>query len=205
MAMTDVPKVVIRRLPLYVRHLEHLIEQGERVISSAGMGRLIGVTPAQIRKDLSYFGEFGRQGLGYDLVYLRSQLLHILQADKQWHLALIGAGALGHALVHYREFREHLYHIVAAFDVDSAKVGSQIGDLTIQGMDDLADTVADLGVEIGILAVPSDAAQQAADDLVASGIKAILNYAPIGLSVPDGVRVAHIDPLASLQTLSYYL
>jgi len=205
MTMIDVPDVVIRRLPLYVRHLEHLIEQGERVVSSAGMGKLIGVTPAQIRKDLSYFGEFGRQGLGYDPVYLRQQLLHILQADKQWHLVVIGAGALGHALVHYRVFREHLFHIVAAFDVDPTKVGSQLGDLTIQGMDQLADAIVDLDVEIGILAVPADAAQQAAGALVANGIKAILNYAPISLSVPDAVKVAYIDPLASLQTLSYYL
>jgi redox-sensing transcriptional repressor len=205
MPQGQVPNVVIRRLPLYLQTLERIAETGQQVVSSTELGNRIGVSSAQIRKDLSYFGEFGRQGLGYEVENLRTQLKRILQLDKKWHILLVGAGALGHALANYRAFEEQNFVIVAVLDNDKAKIGEPIGELTVQPMKSMNRAVSEGHVEIAILAVPARAAQSVADDLIAAGVRSILCYAPITLSVPDHVHVAYIDPVTTLQTMTYYL
>jgi len=200
-----VPDVVVQRLPIYLRVLTHRAGAGEKVISSARLGELAGVSAAQVRKDLSYFGEFGKQGLGYEIDYLREQLARILQVGRDWHAALVGAGALGHAIVNYRMFEEWNEHVVLVFDNDPAKVGQRIGPLVVHPIEEMAQRIRGKHVEIGILAVPAENAQEVAEALVACGVRAILNYAPITLSLPSEIRVAYIDPVASLQSMTYYL
>lgn len=202
----EVPEVVIRRLPYYLRSLVHMANRGQQVVSSQELGEWLGVSPAQIRKDLSYFGEFGRQGLGYEVAYLRDQLCAILQSDKHWRLALVGAGALGHALIHYPDFAQWNYHIVAVFDNDPAKHGQRLReDLVVQPMEELEETIRREGIQMAIIAVPPVAAQEVADLLVAAGVRSLLNYAPISLVLPEGVYTEEIDPVARLQSMSYYL
>jgi redox-sensing transcriptional repressor len=205
MSRPVVPDIVIRRLTTYLQTLKHMAERGKTVASSAEIGRRAGVSPAQFRKDLSHFGEYGRQGLGYDVIFLRSQIEQILQIDQVWHVALIGAGALGHALMNYEAFVQGQFPIEAIFDNDPAKVNTLVGKRQILPMDLLNETVCDRHIEIAILAVPAAAAQQVANQAIASGIRSLLNYAPITLAVPTGVHVRNIDPVASLQTMTYYL
>jgi len=180
-------------------------EHGQEVVSSAELGERTGFSPAQIRRDLSYFGEFGKQGLGYPVRYLREQLESILHVDQQWHLALIGAGALGHALVKYETFQRWNYYIKAVFDNDPKKIGQAIDGLVIQPMSELERTIRDKHIEIAIIAVPAEHAQEVAEQVVAAGVRAILNYAPINLALPSEVHVSHIDPVVNLQSITYYL
>jgi len=201
----NVPEVVIRRLPLYLRALTYLERDGQRVVSSTELGRWTGFSAAQIRRDLSHFGEFGTQGLGYQVGYLRQQLRAILHADRDWHLALIGAGALGDALAHYEAFRQWNFRVVAVFDNDPAKVGQELGGVTVEPIADLDQVVVERHVDMAIIAVPAESAQEVADRVVASGIASILSYAPINLTLPEHVRVAYIDPVTNLQSMSYYL
>jgi redox-sensing transcriptional repressor len=205
MRTSDVPEVVIQRMPLYLRSLNDLAARGAKVVSSTALAHEVGVSSAQIRKDLSHFGEFGKQGLGYEVDYLRSQLERILQTDTQWHVLIVGAGALGHALINYRAFEHWNYYLSAVFDSDPAKVGQPIGHLTVQPMSELCNTIQERHVEIGILAIPAEAAQTVADELVHCGVRAILNYAPLHLVLPEDIRVSHIDPVASMQSMTYYL
>ncbi len=201
----NVPDVVIRRLPLYLRCLTRMAEQGQKLVSSADLGAWAGASPAQIRKDLSYFGGFGTQGLGYDVNYLRAQIRSILQVDRDWHIVLVGAGALGHALINYRTFEDWRYHIVAVLDNDPAKAGQPIGELRVQPMTEMRQAIVANHVEIAVLAIPAEQAQQVAEELVACGVRAILNYAPINLTLPADVPISYIDPLANLQSITYYL
>jgi len=204
--MRDVPEVVIRRLPYYLRCLVHLANRGQVVVSSRELGEWLGMSPAQIRKDLSFFGEFGRQGYGYEVTYLRDQLCAILHVDRCWNVAVVGAGALGTALVHYPGFADWNYHIVAVFDSDANKWGRQLReDIWVQPMEELSRTVADKEIELGIVAVPVEAAQEVADALVSAGVRAILNYAPIHLTLSEDIPYAEIDPVARLQSLTYHL
>lgn len=205
MRRTDVPDVVIRRLPLYLRCLTYMAERHQSVVSSQELGAWVGVSSAQIRKDLSYFGEFGRQGLGYEVAYLRDQLRSILQVDKEWPIVLVGAGALGHALANYRAFESWNYYLSAVLDNDPSKVGQPIGQLHVRPMEELPAAVRETGAQIAILAVPAEAAQQVAEELVATGIRAILNYAPMNLVLPHEIHVSYIDPIANLQSTTYYL
>lgn len=205
MRRTDVPDVVIQRLPLYLRCLTYMAERHQRVVSSQELAAWVGVSSAQIRKDLSYFGEFGRQGLGYEVTYLRDQLRVILQADKEWPIVLVGAGALGHALANYGVFESWNYYLRAVLDNDPNKVGQPIGRLRVRPMEDLPAAVRETGSQIAILAVPAEAAQEVAEALVAAGIRAILNYAPMNLVLPPEIHVSYIDPIASLQSTTYYL
>ncbi len=205
MAQAQVPDVVVRRLPLYLRTLTYIEDSGQEVVSSAELGERTGFSPAQIRRDLSYFGEFGVQGLGYEVSYLRKQLEGILHVDQQWHLGLIGAGALGHALVKYRTFQRWNYYIKAVFDNDPARIGEAIDGLVIQPMPELARTIQEKHIEIAIIAVPAEHAQEVGEQVVDSGVRAILNYAPINLVLPPEVHVSHIDPVVNLQSITYYL
>ncbi|HEX78475.1 MAG TPA: redox-sensing transcriptional repressor Rex [Dehalococcoidia bacterium] len=200
-----IPEVVILRLPLYLRTLSRLAEKNIEVVSSRELGNHLQFTPAQIRKDLSYFGRFGKQGRGYDVKHLLAELKGILGLDRSWPMALIGVGQLGRAILSYRGFATEGFQIVAAFDSDPAKIGKRYGKLTIQDVAELNKTVAEQGIAIAIVAVPPSQAQQVINTLVASGVKAILNYVPITARLPKGVWLRDVDPTLALQTLTYHL
>lgn len=201
----DIPDIVIRRLPIYVRTLKGLTDEGQRSVSSEELAGLIGVTAAQIRRDLSYFGKFGKQGKGYDIAYLSNAIDRILKLDRQWPMVLIGMGRLGHAIASYRGFSRSSFTIEGLFDRDPAKVGEQVNDLVIQPMHDVVEAMREKGIRVGIIATPRTEAQEAADLLVAGGAEAILNYAPVILRVPDNVTVREIDPVSALQSMTYYI
>lgn len=201
----QIPDIVVGRLPVYLRALTHLAADGVQVTSSHELGKRLGISAAQIRKDLSHFGEFGKQGTGYNVAFLRDQLKRILQVDREWPVILIGIGDLGRALAHYGGFVDRGFRIVALFDSDPAKIGLRIGELEIMGMDKLADVVRERGVQVAMIAVPTAHAQQVAEQCLAAGIKSILNYAPITLSLPEGTLVQYIDPVTHLQRMTYYL
>lgn len=181
------------------------LSEGRELVSSQELGERLHITPAQIRKDLSYFGRFGRQGRGYNVRRLLQMLRQILGLDREWPLILVGVGRLGRAVLSYPGFAPEGFRVVAAFDSDPDKIGRRIGPLVIQPPSQIPETVARLGVLIAILTVPAAAAQEVADLLIASGVKAILNYAPVTLKVPEGVLVRDIDPVSVLQSLTYYL
>ncbi len=203
--VSNIPAIVVARLPLYLRSLNLLAEAGVTVISSAELGARLGITPAQIRKDLSFFGEFGKQGTGYDVLYLRDKLKEILHLDRQWPVVLVGAGDLGRAIAQHGGLSERGFRIVAIFDREPQKIGQTIGDVEVENIDLLPIIVRRRKLQIAIVAVPAQQAQRAADALVASGIKAILSYAPIRLHVPDTVQVRYIDPVIALQEMTFYL
>jgi redox-sensing transcriptional repressor len=200
-----VPDIVIGRLPIYLRALTHMLEDGQQITSSKDLAERLGISSAQIRKDLSHFGEFGKQGMGYDIAYLRDQLRSILQVERQWDVALVGAGDLGHAIAHYGGFEGRGFRVACVFDDNPQKVGRRLGKFEICDVANLPERLQELGVQIAIVAVPASAAQAVVDDLVQGGVKAILNYAPITVTVPPGVRVQYIDPVAHLQRMTYYL
>lgn len=202
---SHVPAIVIGRLPLYLRALTQLASEGRRVTSSQELSEKLGFSSAQIRKDLSYFGEFGKQGTGYEIEYLEKALREILQVHHVWDMALVGAGDLGRALANYAGFESRGFRITAIFDSDPKKVGTMLGKWRIQPMSDLPAILQDKKIHIAIIAIPAEAAQAVADQLVEGGVRAILNYAPTTLSVPPRVKVYHIDPVAGLQSMTYYL
>lgn len=199
------PDVVVRRLPLYARTLAYLHAKGITSVSSQELGSLINVTAAQIRKDLSYFGQLGKQGIGYNVDELLNHINRILGLSQEWNVVLVGLGHLGQAIARYSGFAERGIHIVGLFDADPQKIGTQIGDLTIQHVDEIANVVRDRQVRMAIVAVSADHAQEVVDRLVSAGIKAILNYAPVIVRVPEGVWVRHIDPVSLLHSMTYYL
>lgn len=204
MSRPIVPDIVVGRLPIYLRVLNHLIAEGRQITSSQELGDRLGISSAQIRKDLSHFGEFGKQGTGYNVAYLRDRLTEILNVDREWRMVLIGAGDLGHALVHYHRFTDNGFQIVGVFDTDPAKIGTMLGAYQIRGMEDLEQVVRTQGVEIAIIAVPPAAAREVASTLIGLGITSILNYAPITLTTPINVHVQYVDPVAQLQHMAYY-
>ena len=200
-----VPDIVIGRLPIYLRALSYLLAEGQTITASKDLALRLGISSAQIRKDLSHFGEFGKQGMGYDIAHLRDQLRSILKADRVWNMALIGAGDLGHAIAHYAGWEGKGFRIICVFDNNPQKIGRNLGRFQICDIATLADRVRELEVEIAIVAVPAQAAQSVVDKLVEVGIGAILNYAPITVKVPAGVQVQYIDPVIHLQRMTYYL
>jgi redox-sensing transcriptional repressor len=200
-----VPDIVVGRLPIYLRALIHLLEEGHQITASKELARRLGISSAQIRKDLSHFGEFGKQGMGYEIAYLRDQLRGILGVDREWNVALVGAGDLGHAIAHYGGFEGRGFRVACVFDNNPQKIGRHLGRFEICDMATLSQRVQELGIHIAIVAVPASAAQVVVDDLVRVGIKAILNYAPITITVPPGVHVQYIDPVIHLQRMTYYL
>lgn len=204
-AKNTIPDIVIGRLPVYLRTLELLANQGQEVTSSQELGSRLGISSAQIRKDLSHFGEFGKQGTGYNIAYLCSQLSKILKVDCVWPVILVGAGYLGHALANYSGFEDRGFRIVAVLDDDAKKVGQAVGEVHVQHMSELTDAVQGHGCQIAAIAVPAHAAQQVADTLIKEGIKSILCYAPITLHVPETVRVEYIDPVIHFQHMTFYL
>lgn len=200
-----IPDIVIGRLPIYLRALNRMIQEGQEYTSSHELGERLGISSAQIRKDLSHFGEFGKQGTGYHVEYLYQQIRHILHVDHEWAMAVVGVGDLGRAIAHYRGFVPRGFRVTCLFDADPAKIGEQIGDLQVLPLEALHDEIRRQGVKVAMLAVPAEAAQQVANMLIQAGVRAILNYAPITLAVPPGVHVQYIDPVAHLQHMTYYL
>ena len=174
-------------------------------MSSRELGERLGVTPAQIRKDLSYFGRFGKQGQGYSVGYLVGELRHVLGLDREWTTAVIGVGRLGRAIINYPGFGPEGFRVVAAFDNDPAQIGRELGHANVLSTNDLPAVISKDHIDIAIVAVPAQTAQAVIDQLEACGVKAILNYAPIAPQVPEDVRVRNIDPVLGLQTMTYHL
>ena len=200
----EIPEVVIDRLPVYARALALLECEGRDVVSSQELGEQLGVTPAQIRKDLSYFGRFGKQGRGYNVRRLSEELRQILGLNREWRMVLVGVGQLGRAIVGYDGFVPQGFRIIEAFDSDPQIVGTKVDGLVVKDVGTLPQVLQTNKVDIGIVAVPAATAQQVIDILVACGIKAILNYAPIAPQVPAHVRVKDIDPVLALQSMTFY-
>jgi redox-sensing transcriptional repressor len=201
----QVPEVVVLRLPMYVRALTGLLDESTDVVSSLQLGARLQMTPAQIRKDLSYFGRFGKQGRGYNVKFLLDELRRILGLDRSWTACLVGVGRLGRAIISYPGFAPEGFSIVAIFDNDAKRIGTTLGGLLVQPMSDLNDTVTATGATIGIVAVPSAQAQAVIDQLVNTGLHGILNYAPVAPQVPAGIVLMNIDPVLSLQAMTFYL
>ena len=202
---TEVPDVVVSRLPQYVRTLSQLLAEGVQIANSQQLGEKLQITPAQIRKDLSYFGRFGKQGRGYNVDHLLEELKQILGLTVTWNVAVVGVGRLGRAILNYPGFTPDGFQLVAALDDNPQVVGHEVGGLTVQPVSELAEVINRYNVSIAIVAVPIAYTQAVVDRLVECGVKAILNYAPIMPQVPDGVNVRSIDPLLSLQSMTYYL
>lgn len=201
----EIPDVVIRRLPIYVRTLREMLAEQVQGVSSEELADRIGVTAAQIRRDLSYFGKFGKQGKGYDVGNLASEISHILHLDRQWDVALVGYGHLGKAVAHYGGFEDNSFRISAIFARNPAQIGQQVNGVVVLDQTEIERVVHEMGIRIGIVTVPAEAAQRVANRLVAGGVRAILNYAPAILKVPENVWIREIDPTAALQSLTYYL
>ncbi len=200
-----IPEGVIERLPLYLGVLIQLRHDGQSTVSSARLGELTDVNPAQIRRDLTHFGSFGKRGVGYDIVTLVDRVQRILGADHVHRLALVGAGNLGSAIANYDGLRQHGFHVTAIFDADPYKVGSRIGDIIVQHIEDLTRTVADQNIRIGVIAVPPEAAQEVADRFTDAGVRIMLNYTPVIVRVPPTVTLHNTDPVHELLHTLYYL
>ncbi len=211
MRWKKISDAVVRRLPLYLRVLEEVSRDEDRkLMSSQELGERAGVSPALVRKDLAWFGEFGKQGVGYEVSYLRDELRRILNLDEKIRVALVGVGSLGQALTRYNKNRTEQdrsfnIEIVALFDNDPSKFGKTIEGIAIRPVSELAQVVKELGVQMAIVTVPADQAQVVVDAVVQAGIRAILNFAPTKLVVPEGVHVASADLSLELQRLAYYL
>lgn len=205
MVKSSIPDIIIGRIPLYLRELTEMIAEEKVITSSQELGQRLGLSSAQIRKDLSQFGEFGKQGTGYNIRFLTEQLRRILKVDQLWDIALVGVGDLGRAIANYSGFLDHGFQITNVYDIDPKKVGQRVGGFTIH---DIASITADIrkrNLKIAMLAVPASDAQSVTDMLVEAGIKAILCYAPVYLKVPEGIKIQYIDPVLHLQHMTYYM
>lgn len=200
-----IPDIIIGRLPIYLRALQRLADKGTQTTSSQELGEIIGISAAQIRKDISQFGEFGKQGTGYSIPFLIERLQTILKVNRSWDVIIVGIGDMGHALARYNGFGDRGFQVTMLFDNDPAKIGQTVNDLEVLNMKGMSDKIKESKIKIALLAVPAAAAQEAADQLVKAGVKAILNYAPTHLNVPKDVHVQHIDPATHLQRMTYYL
>ena len=200
-----IPQGVIERLPFYLNVLIQMRQDGQSTASSARLGELTGVNPAQIRRDLTHFGSFGRRGVGYEVVGLIDRIQRILGSDQTNRLVLVGAGNLGSAIASHDGLRKHGFVVSAVFDADRRKIGSRLGDIIVRDAAELERVVAEQGIRIGVIAVPPDASQHVADRLAAAGIRVILNYTPAIVRVPAGVMLHNIDPAQELLHALYYL
>lgn len=205
MEKSSIPEVVVARLPVYIQKLNQLVREGREIVSSQEMAEHLGVSSAQIRKDLSFFGGFGKQGTGYNVINLLESLRGILSLNQIWEVVLVGVGHLGQALLSYQGFSRNGFEIVMAFDNDPKIIGKTFAGIKVTDVNEMQNHICPRSVPIAILTVPAGNAQEMADQLIRCGVKAILNYAPVTLKVPEGIRLANIDPVLSLQTITYYL
>lgn len=205
MKTPKISEAVVRRLPVYLRYLNELSRRNVHMVSSQDLGQKLDLNPAQIRKDLAYFGEFGKKGIGYDVSYLIEKIRQILKLDQVIPVALVGTGNLGRALCNYNAYLKDNMKIVAVFDSSPDKIGMQMNNLTVLPMAALNETIREHKVRIGIITVPAFEAQVVANQFVEAGVEAILNFAPVILKVPNEVRVHHADFTTELMSLAYYL
>ena len=201
----EIPDIIISRLPVYLRALRHMQTQGKSTTSSQELGSGVGISAAQIRKDLSQFGEFGKQGTGYDITFLINQLCKILKVDRVWDVVVVGMGDMGHALARYQGFSDRGFRVRMVFDNDPVKIGEKVANFIVRDTREILTALQDSSIRLAMLCVPAAAAQEVTNLLVEAGVKAILNYAPINLNVPAGVRVQYLDPSIGLQRMTYYL
>lgn len=199
----SVPKVVVSRISLYLRELQRLQAAGQTTISSGQLGTLLGFSDAQVRKDLGFFGQFGYPGVGYRVDELIHAMRDILGTNQPWPVVMIGAGNLGQALLGYRGFGRQNFAIEAAFDADPRKVGQVIQGIRIQPLSELAATIREKQIRLGMIVVPANRAQEAANDLIAAGIEGIVNFAPVTISLPDGIQQVSVDLAIELEQLSF--
>lgn len=200
-----VPEATVTRLSIYSRFLERLDKNGISNVSSGEIAEGVGVSPAQVRKDLAYFGEFGTRGVGYNVQDLMRYTLKILGLNRHWSLVVVGAGNLGFALSTYHGFNIRNFNIVGVFDSDITKIGKRIGNLEVLSLDHFPQLVQEHDVHIGIIAVPPQGAQEVADLMIKSGLGAILNFAPVALNVPDKTEVRNVDLSVKLEILTFNL
>ena len=198
-----VPPAVVSRMSLYLRELQLLLTEGRETISSTQLGRRLGFTDAQVRKDLAYFGQFGYPGIGYRSQELVAQIQRILGTDVEWSIALVGVGNLGRALIGYRGFQRPPFRIVAAFDIETHKIGEKFEGIPVFPIDELRQRVAEFGIRLGLLAVPAPAAQEVAEQLLKAGLRGIFNFAPVKLSLPDEIQLVSVDLAVELEQLTF--
>ena len=201
----NIPDIIIGRLPIYLRALQRMAEKGMKTTSSQELGEHVGISAAQIRKDISQFGEFGKQGTGYSIVFLIDKLREILKIHHMWDVAIVGAGDIGHALARYQGFSNRGFRVAMIFDCDTSKIGQKVGEFTIEDVSKMVERIRASKVKMAMVTVPAATAQEVADKLVQAGVKAILNYAPTSINVPNNVHVQYIDPATHLQRMTYYL
>jgi redox-sensing transcriptional repressor len=200
-----IPDIIIGRLPIYLRALQRMSEKGMKTTSSQELGEHVGISAAQIRKDISQFGEFGKQGTGYSIDFLMDKLREILKVNRMWEVVIVGAGDMGHALARYQGFTNRGFRVMMIFDNDPAKIGQKVAGLTIEDTTKMVERIRSARIKMAMITVPASTAQAVADKLVQAGVKAILNYAPTSINVPSGVHVQYIDPSTHLQRMTYYL
>ena len=200
-----VPDIIIGRIPLYLRELTRMAEEGKVITSSHELGLRLGISSAQIRKDLSQFGEFGKQGTGYNIAFLIEQLRRVLKVNKVWNVALVGIGDLGRAIANYTGFLDRGFRITRVYDSDPNKIGQRVGNFTIRDIASMVNDIRREKILVAMLAVPASDAQSVTDLLVEAGIRAILCYAPVSINVPEEVKILYIDPVLHLQHMTYYL
>jgi len=198
-----VPKAVVNRLSLYLRELQSLLRGGTETVSSTQLGKVLGFTDAQVRKDLTYFGQFGYPGIGYRCEELINEIKKILGTDRQWPVALVGVGNLGRALLGYRGFGDQGFQFVAAFDLEPEKIGESIDEIPVYGLDQLEEIIGQRSIKLAVMAVPAVSAQTVADRLVQAGIDGLLNFAPVTLSLPSTVSLVGVDLAIELEQLSF--
>jgi len=198
-----IPNPAVRRLSLYLRQLEAFQRKDRRTISSKQLGESLGLTDAQVRKDLAYFGQFGHPGIGYRVEDLIAQVRKILGTDKTWNVLLVGAGNLGRALMAYKGFEKKGFRLAAVFDADPVKIGKKQGPFPIQPLSELSSTIGTKNIRLAIIAVPADHAQDVADQLAAAGVRGILNFAPVSITVPSEVALTAVDLAVQLEQLSF--
>lgn len=200
-----IPKETIDRLPLYLRCLEKLIEDGEKNISSKKFSDKLNLNSAQVRKDLSYFGDFGTRGVGYSTRNLATEIREILNLDQKWKMALAGVGNIGSALLTYTGFDERIFEISMAFDQNPQLIGEEINGVKVEDISRMEERIGEEDVKLGIIAVPASSAQEVADKMGKGGVKGVLNFAPTLLDLPEGVELAQVDITRELEQLVYYL
>ena len=205
MQKEQIPDIVVARLPQYLRSLQRMTREGRQVTSSQELAERLGISAAQIRKDLSQFGEFGKQGTGYHISFLTEQLQKILHVNHDWDMVVVGAGGIGSAIARYKGFNNRGFNVRFIFDNDPEVIGSRVGEFTVQDYAHMGEKIRENGIKLAMIAVPTSIAQDVTNKLVDAGIRGILNYAPISINVPQGVLVQYIDPSIHLQRMTYYL
>jgi redox-sensing transcriptional repressor len=200
----DIPEATVARLPVYLRALTTLVEQGTATCSSEELAAAAGVNSAKLRKDLSYLGSYGTRGVGYDVAYLRYQIAREIGVTQDWPVVIVGIGNLGHALANFSGFRSRGFRVVALLDADPQRRGERVAGIDVRDFADLEQIVREHSVAIGVIATPASAAQDVADRMVEAGISSILNFAPTVIAVPEGVDVRKVDLSIELQILAYH-